>query len=226
VLLQDYLFKPLEERVNFGPARDADPERLAALKACLQAPPQKVPSYPARALQREIQGRVHGKLTFKAPDQAPEIELLHQPAAQVFAAPVQKWAQAYRLPCFEPGRDQPFSASAVFVYKLEGSEFGFKPLTLLDFMSRVRGISEQTIRFDTTGMACPFDVRLLYLMPGSPNVVGVRGEYRPEREPLLQWLRSAELSLPRESLDRVYADHADIGVPCIKLDLKPKEKTP
>lgn len=225
VLEQEYLFKPLEERVNFGPVLDADLERREALKACLQAPPQKVPSYPSLALQREIQGRVYGKLTFRTPDQPPEIELLHQPSAQIFAAPVQKWAQAYRLPCFEPERDQPFSVSAVFVYKFEDSEIGFRPLTLLDLLSRVKDIRERTLELDTSTMACPFDLQLTYLMPQRPNVVGVRGEYRAEREPLLRWLRTAELSLPRASLDSVYADVADIGVPCVNLYLKPKEKT-
>lgn len=226
VLEQEYLFKPLEERVNFGPALDADPERREALKACLKAPPQKVPSYPSLALQRQIQGRVYGKLTFSTPDQPPDIELLHQPDAKIFAAPVQKWAQAYRLPCFEPERDQPFTLSATFIYKLQGSEFGFKPLTLTGFMGRVKGIREQALQLDTTAMACPFDLQLTYLMPQSPNVVGVRGEYRPEREPLLRWLRTAELELPPDMLSSVYADVADIGVPCIKLNLKPKEKTP
>lgn len=226
VLEQEYLFKPFEERVNFGPTRDADPARRAELTACLRPPPQAVPRYPSLAVQREIQGRVHGKFTFRAPDQPPEVELLHQPGAKIFAEPAAQWAQAYRLPCFEPERDPPYSVSAVFVYKFEGSEFGFKPLTLLDFMRRVKGLREQTLQLDTHGMACPFDVQLTYLMPQGPNVVGVRGEYRPEREPLLQWLRTAELELPRATLDSVYADVAEMAVPCIKLDLKPKEKTP
>lgn len=226
VLVQDYQFKPFEEKVNFGPPREGDADRRAALLACLRQPPTAVPSYPQSLQDAGLQGRVYGEFTFTAPDQPPRVELLHMPGARPFAAPIRKWSQGYRMPCFEADRDQPFTLRATFIYKFQDSEYGFKPLTLLDFMSRVKGIREQTLQLDTTTMGCPFDVRLQYLMPDRRNAVGVRGDYRTEREPLLRWLRTAELAVSTEDLHRVFADQADIAVPCIRIDLKPKEKTP
>jgi hypothetical protein len=223
VLVQEYLFRPFEERVVFGPPADEAEARRAELARCVvhERGPSSAPRYPGNAQRRGQQGRVFAQMRFNAPDQPPEVTLLHRPEARVFADAVLPWTRGWRMPCFEPGRDESVRFTAEFVFKFQGEHFGFRPMTLLDFMSNVKGVRAQALQMDTHAMGCPFDVQLQYLQPLRPNIVGTRGEYRAEREPLLQWLRQAELQAPPATLDSVYADSADITVPCIRLQIDP-----
>jgi hypothetical protein len=223
VLVQEYLFQPFEERVVFGPPTDEAADRRAELARCVTHTrgPASTPTYPRNAINRGLQGRVFAQMRFHAPDQPPEVELFHRPDARMLAGAVTDWVRGSRMPCLEPGRDEPVRTKAEFIFTMEGEHYGFKPMTLLDFMSNVKGIRQQVLQIDTHGMGCPFDVRLSYLQPLRPNIVGARGEYRAEREPLLLWLRQAELQARPETLDSVYADWADINVPCLRIDLDP-----
>jgi hypothetical protein len=68
--------------------------------------------------------------------------------------------------------------------------------------------------------------RASYLQPDRRNPVGVLDTYDAAQEPLLQWLRGIELSLPPPTLDAVYRDDALISVPCVKITLNPLKETP
>jgi len=103
--------------------------------------------------------------------------------------------------------------------------YGFKDITFLQYLRHVKDLREQTLVADTTTMGCPFDVSLIYRKPHLHNIVGQLGGGHPARRPLLDWLAQAELQLPRQSLTSVFGDEVRFTVPCIKINLKPKEKS-
>lgn len=219
----EYVFKPDDRKVNFGPMQLPDADRRAELMRCvnwtevdLKAP------YPRAAQQAEIQGRVLAELRFETPDTPPVITLHHRPSATVLARDLPARFRNLRMACFQPGVDKPITAIVPYTFVFRGESYGFAPMTLLQLLGSVRGIRQQTVKFDTRTMGCPFDVRLHYRRPGLANTVGSVGDYMPEREPLLAWLRQAELDLPRQSLDMVYGDTAQLTVPCVDIDLRPQ----
>ena len=229
-LLFEYVFRKDDRKVYPSPPLDADPAARAAQLACMvHQSGNKAPPYPPAALRAELQGRVLTRLRFEAADQPPVAEIYtyasgesnsrQQREMAMLSDPVQKWVAGYRMPCHQ-GR--PITTSMVFVYRMEGDAFGFKPeMSLLTLLSTVRGIRQQRLDFDTHTMACPFDVDLLYRRPHLPNGVNEVGSTDPTRRPLLDWLRQIELDLPPQSLASVYADSTRFTVPCIKLNLQP-----
>ena len=229
-LLFDYVFRKDDRQVYPSPPLDADSAARAAQLACMvHQSGDKAPPYPPAALRAQLQGRVLTRLRFEAADQPPVAEIYtyasgesnsrQQREMAMLSDPVQKWVAGYRMPCHQ-GR--PITTSIVFVYRMEGDAFGFKPeMSLLPLLSLVRGIRQQRLVFDTHTMACPFDVDLLYRRPHLPNGVNEVGSTDPTRRPLLDWLQQIELDLPPQSLASVYADSTRFTVPCIKLNLKP-----
>ena len=224
-LRREYVFKPLSELVEAGPVQDAGEERRRQLLACIRKPGSALPDYPWRAQESGQQGRVIALLSFTAADQAPGVQLLHRPSADEFADAVKPWLTGYRLPCFNPAQDTPLLTALEFVFRLDGDAFGFKPLTLQQFLGKTTNLGLRPLTLDTTGMGCPFNLRLHYRQPMLRNVIYTVGPYMAAREPLLEWLRGAALDLKSGALDSIFGDTADIAVPCIKLDIQPKEKS-
>lgn len=165
-----------------------------------------------------VQGRVLVRMRFTAPDQAPQAEVIARPQARLASA-MTRWVQGYRMPCFG---GEPVEAVYTFQFTFEGEGYGFtRAMTLQEVLPAVRGIHTQTLNFDTTEMACPFEVKLKYRRPGLPNAVG---EVAPEgtpaatpfspnpaRRPLLDWLAKMELDIPPTALDSVYGDTVTLG---------------
>ncbi len=224
-LRREYVFKPLSELCEAGPVQDAGEERRSQLLACLQMPGTPNPEYPYRALKSEKQGRVIALLSFTAADQAPRVQLLHRPSAKQLADAVEPWLAGYRLPCFNAAQDTALVATVEFVFRFEGGVYGFKPLTLQQFLGSTTNLGLRPLAVDTTGMGCPFNLRLTYRQPMLRNVLYTVGPYMAAREPLLEWLRGAALDLNSIALDSIFGDTADIAVPCIKLDIQPKERS-
>ncbi len=219
----EFIFKPDDRKVYGSEPEDADDPRRAALLKCLQhISGNTTPPYPREAQRLELDGRVLARLTFVAADQPPQVQVFGPPSTRVLSRAIENFSKDYRLPCFEgPG---PLNTSFLYLFKLEGNgPVGLKPLDLLAFMGSVRGIQRQALQFDTTAMACPFDVKLEYLQPYLPNKVGEIGSREIARQPLLNWLAQQHLELPRRSLDAAFADSTTITVPCAKIDLKPQE---
>lgn len=228
----EFLFRPDDREVFGSGPTDADAAARRAQLACMvHESGQKAPGYPDRALRAGIQGRVVARLRFEAPDQPPVAEVYTRAdaesgyksrrAAEMLSDPIQSWVTGYRLPCLQ-GR--PITTTMVFVYRFEGDAYGFKPgLTLMDLLPTVRNIKLHRLDFDFNPMACPFDVAMTYYQPHRPNQVAEVGSHDPARRPFLDWLRQSVLDLPGPTLDSVFADTARFTVPCMKINLQPKD---
>ena len=220
-LLIEYVFKPDDKRPAWSaPVDGQDQERQAQLK-CLQHRSGKLaPSYPKDALELSMQGRVLATMRFVAPDQAPEVTVYARPDAELFAGAIRRWTAGYRLPCHQGG---PLSGTLTFVFRINGSTFGLKPLGLAQLLPLVVGVQSQRLAFDFTVMGCPFDIRLAYRQPYLANVVEQLDNAHPARRPFLKWLEGIQLDLPSRMLDISFGDTTTITVPCTKLDLNTKE---
>jgi hypothetical protein len=223
-LSYEFVFQPDRRKVFWSPPDDAEREAHKAYVACLRHEDGDArPDYPEEAMRSDLQGRLYARLNFTAPDRAPEVDVLHRDEAVPLARAVRRWVKGLRMPCH--------TGSAVlvqytFTFVMGGdSAYGFKPLTLLDLLSLTRGIRSRALSLDTSTMGCPFELRMRYLQPKRPNEVGEVGERDPRRRPVIELLQAADLELRAPVLNSVYADTVRVSVPCIKLNLNPKEKT-
>ena len=191
---------------------------------CVKHPSgQKSPDYPRRALEGDVQGRVWSRLVFEAPDRPPKVTVQSRSQARLLAREVADWVPDLRMPCHAGA---PVAADWTWVFRLEGlGAFGFGDVSLRALLANIKGIERQTVAFDFTTMGCPFEVRLRYLQPYLPNQVGEFGSRNAARRPFLDWLAATELKLTDTTLDAVFADNFTLQVPCLKIDLKPKEKS-
>ena len=227
----DYVFRPTDDQ-PVAPAVPVDPRHAARQRqmACLtRVDGASYPDYPRQALEQGAQGRVLMELRFDAPDKPPAVRLLprvggdaaeqRSHATRVFLDPLRSWAEGYRLPCLD---GDPLTIAQVYTYRIEGSDFGFKPgLGLRELLPLVRGVRQQRLQFDTQAMGCPFNLSLLYRQPNLPNQIQETGAPVAARAPLLDWLRGIQLDLPHRALDAVYGDTLVFTVPCLKIDLNP-----
>ncbi len=224
-LEQAYSFAPDRRRAVTDETVDPLDEQRQRLLRCVKHESAGEPGYPDTAREKEIQGRVLARLRFDAPDQPPQAEVYARRSAVLLRREIESWVRGYRMPCHQGGS---VSGLWLFEFRLGSDAYGFKPLTLLELMGAVRDIRQQTLSFDTTQMNCPFDLRLRYGRLALPNAVtevltGGQRAADPARRALMRWLEGVELALPAESLDRVFGDTALVTVPCVKIDLKPKE---
>lgn len=220
-LVKEYVFKKDDRQVGSPPAIDAaDALRREAARCLTHVSGNKAPEYPLLSLKSNEFGRVHAVMRFRSAADPPEVKTYARRAVGRLDEHIQRWAQGYRLPCLS-GEAVALSATFVFVIADTG-RFGLKPVTLQQVLPSVKGIAQRTLALDTTTMSCPFDVRFTYLRPMLRNLAGALGDWRPGREPLLDFLRDIELDLPDRSLDAAYADETTITVPCLKIDLKPQ----
>jgi hypothetical protein len=216
----EFVFDPNSPRVFWAdPVDTADSERQALLKCVVGIKDNKPPSYPLEAKRFALQGRVWATARYLAPDQPPEVKLHFRPNAQQLANEVEDWLRQRRMPCLQT---EPIEAEMIFIFRLGGDVYGFKPLSLLQYMGKVKDLARQRVQFDTQTMGCPFDLKLQYRQPDAPNKLGQAATSNPARRPLLDWLAASQLDLHGAGLDSVYADTADIHVPCVKIDLQPK----
>lgn len=223
-LQYDFVFVPGSGEVFWGAPVDlADEARRQLVKCVASQPGHEKMSYPNNALNSNIQGRVWASIRFDAPDRPPQVVLHSRPKASVLAREVELWLAQRRMPCLPAG--EVIAASQTFDFVIEGGAYGFKPMTLTQYLGNVKDIGKRRLTLDTRTMGCPFQLKVVYRQPDAPNVVGEVGEPNPARKPLLDLLAASSLDMRNEALDAVYADTADITVPCIKIDLKPPEKT-
>ncbi|WP_425256599.1 hypothetical protein ACPOLB_13930 [Rubrivivax sp. RP6-9] len=223
-LERDYVFEPDRQQAYAGPGQDvADVQRRELLGCMRHVSGSLQLKYPYWARRAQVQGRVLVQLRFDDGASPPAVlQVSSRPGARRLAAEIEQWMAGVRLPCHAGG---PIHSTLVYAFHFEGEAYGFKPMTLLQFMGNVKGARQQRVQFDTTHMGCPFDIRLLYAQPFQRNRVGSVGGYDPARHALLEWLRNAELDVPSNMLDAVFGDTADITVPCLKIDHTPKEKS-
>lgn len=222
-LQQEYIFTPDKRRVRWtAPVDLADATRSRQL-ACLQRTDKaKGPDYPAAERRAGITGNLLARLRFTAPDQPPQVTVHHAMRdQQALAREVEDFSRNFRLPCLEGA---PLEMLQSYVFRLQGdAPTGFRNIDFLQFLRAVKDIERQNFSIDTTTMGCPFDVSVNYHQPYERNVVGQVGEVEATRQPLLEWLATLELKLEPRALAAVLGDTAKFTVPCIKIDLKPKE---
>ena len=217
-----YAFRPALRQVAYSDAVDADDARRQAMMGCVRhVHGSMMPAYPSVARRDEVFGRVIARMRFTSAEAPPEVEVFAQRRARPLARAIESWASGYRMPCHA---GQPVVGVWTFVFRFVGDgPFGFRPLTLVQLMPAVRGISRQRLSFDTHEMACPFDLRLVYRRPFLRNEVHQFGSAHPARRELIEWLRQAELDLDGQALDAIFGDETVVTVPCVRVDLKPKE---
>jgi hypothetical protein len=219
-LRQQFVFHPNAQAVFWGPAADPRDEARAALLKCMRhLSGGKAPSYPGELLREGRQGRVLARLHFGNDDQSPTAEVFTTASARRFGEAIQEWVRGYRLPCYA---GEAIHTNIVFLFKMDGDAFGFRPLDLPAFAARVKQLKTEGLQLDTRGMGCPFDVKLNYRQPFLPNTVGVLGTADARRQPLVNWLSRAELDLTPRQTDAVFADTADIHVPCAEFAIPPE----
>lgn len=222
-LLFDFEFRPDQRQVLWSAPTDAADAARRAMLGCVVRPFDTLASaYPEEARRWDVQGRVVARMRFVAPDQAPEVETYARPSAHELARVARRWVDRWRMPCLTGG---PVDTQMLIIFQLNDARFGFPPMDLLSLMRAADGIERQSLSLDTRNMGCPFELKLQYLQPLLPNVVGEVGARDAAREPLLRWLRSVRLKLDAKTEDAVFADTADLAVPCVNIQLTPKEKT-
>jgi hypothetical protein len=221
-LVFDFVFKPDDRSVVWSDAVDtADAAREQMVKCLIHVSGKKSFDYPLAAELERVQGRVVARLRFEGPDRTPLIDVHARPNARLLTGAVEDWVKGYRMPC-QTG--PALVGYWTFLFKFQGEKaYGFQQLNLLQFMAGVRGVNQRRLAFDTNTMGCPFELRLHYRQPYQANGVAELGTNNAARRPLLEWLMQSELELPSRMLDAVFGDTAHLTVPCVKIDLKPKE---
>jgi hypothetical protein len=222
-LQQAYVFQADQRQVHWSRTVDPNAEERDQAWGCLiHRSGFRTLAFPERALRTEAQGRVLLRLTFASADAAPEVEAFSRPLMSELASEASRLALDFRLPCMSPG--PPLTAVFTYVFVLNGDRYGFRDVSLLEFMAGTRGVRRQTLQFNTHEMGCPFELQMQYRQPHLRNRVGEPGEPVPARRPLLEWLAQAELDLQPHLLDAAYGDVFKLTVPCLRLNIKPKEK--
>lgn len=226
-LRQTYVFVPDKRRISWSAPDDlADAARGEMLRCMAANDGSKAPVYPAWARYQGVQGNLLLQLRFTAPDKPPTVTLYAASrATKDLGKEVEKWARKLRLPCLG---DQAVDTVVTYKFRFEGEPPpGFRPLEFRQFLGMVKPGERLQARFDTRDMGCPFEVALIYRQPYLPNVVGEPGEpgeSRPERRAFLAWLSTLELDLNPRQVDATLGDTARISIPCINIDIQPKEK--
>ena len=220
----EFAFVPSSKQVFSSAPEDASAaERVDRLMKCVKhRRDETAPEYPRAALRQELQGRLLARVRFDSADQKPSYLMHARPATRTLQPEVESFIEGLRMPCFDG--QAPVEVTYSFIFRIEGlGAYGLKPLDLMTLMRRVQGIQQQRLRFDTTTMGCPFDVKFQYRQPYLNNWAASDGQHRATREPLLRWLAEAHLDLPSRGLDSVFADTTVVSVPCLNIDIVPKE---
>lgn len=221
-LRQDYRFRPDSHEVGVTDS-DPDQQRQERMAACLMhTSGASRPEYPRQALSRGVQGRVLARLRFDASDRPPQVRMYARDNAELLVDALRRFAGGYRVPCYEG--TAPLQLTLVYHFVVSGDGgYGFRSVTLPQFIGSMRGIRQQRVEFDLDKMGCPFDVTLTYWQPQFRNDVTAVGKPDARRTQLLEWLRDADLDLSRSHLDAIFGDRVSFTVPCGRIDLKPKE---
>lgn len=216
----EYVFYPERHKVAASDPVDTDRAAQDRMFKCLkhESGSLQIP-YPEKARREDLQGHVLLELQFDSADGPPRFKVYATEWNKPLARALEQFASGIRLPCYE-GR--PVDLPIDYFFQLEGtSAYGFKEITFNQFLSSVKGIREQKLDFDFTTMGCPFNLRLTYLRPYRRNKVVHLDNYDPAREPFVEWLRNAELSLTVPALNSVFGDNLTLPVPCARLNLNP-----
>lgn len=217
VLRQSYVFTPNDGRkVAVSAARDdADVSRQRQVACLKHVKGQVRPDYPLVSLRYAEQGNVFIKLSFIAPDQPPQTEVLAATRHYALRAAVESYVAGLRLPCIEQG---PVNLHQLYKFRIDGgARTLIKDMALRQLLEAAEDMPAGVF-FDTTTMGCPFDARLTYWRPHRPNRLHELEESQPAREPLLDWLSNLKLKLSPAMNTAVLGQTITVRVPCGSID--------
>ncbi|MDZ7812305.1 MAG: hypothetical protein U5L74_03965 [Ideonella sp.] len=213
VLVRDYEFKKDSRKVF---ALDEDAERIKARRetlSCLRhATGPTRPELPSEARRKEVQGTVLVSYRFNSATEAPSFTVTAPRDLAPLRRAIEEWFGGMRLPCYD---GIPVHGTVLYRFTFEGDAYGFKPgIAFKDFLALSSKSRLATLPRSSVDMACPFDVRLTYLMPHLPNRVHQVGNTDPRRKPLLDWFSALQLDLPKETSSSIFGDSTTFEVPC------------
>lgn len=216
-LKQNYVFRPTDGR-KVMPPQTEDPADIArrAKMACLtHLKPGSRPDYPFKALREARDGKLLARLTFSDRSTAPAVKYLAEMGGRDFRSALDLHIEGLRLPCLDQGE---VSIDIMYNFYINGN--GKTVLQDMSLRELVGGsLDPAPIQADLTQMACPFDVRMQYMQPHAPNRVYEVETTNASRRPVLDWLTTLRLRLPKKTNDAVFGDSFTVSVPCGNIDL-------
>ena len=164
-------------------------------------------------------GTVVVRLKFSAPDTAPEVTIVFDGGRRRLREAVRNSVIRYRMPCLLPG-ETPFSARQTFSFRIDGADTTelVPKMSLVQLLSLVKNLKQQTVRFDLTTMGCPFEIRLAPFQPYATNDVSEVGSSDPGRREFIEWLRNVTIDLPPHVMKSAIGEPTTVSVPCALLD--------
>lgn len=219
----EFAFVPDRRQVLWShPADLADPDRRQRLKCVRHLSGEKAPVYPDEARRAAVAGRVLARLRFESADHPPRAEVFGRHASRLLQRQIRNWVEGYRMPCHDGAAVE---GVWTFEFMFDGDKaYGLRSVTLQQLLRLDPRIDTTRLMLDTTTMGCPFEMRMRYRQPFMRNTIGEFGNTNAARQPLADWLSGLELALPARQLDAAFGDTTTVAVPCMKIDLKPKEQ--
>ncbi|WP_431288445.1 hypothetical protein [Roseateles chitinivorans] len=221
--VQTFLFHPQEAvPIRWShPIEEDDPARLRAMRECLRTPAEKLQVGPSK-FDRKTVSNVLTRMTFTAPDQPPQVEVLYSSTGGNTQDAFVDRIREYRLPCLAPDA-RPVSFLQQMVYRRnDAGRSVFKDqVTLGEFLSNIKDIRQQQVEFDFNTMHCPFTVAWKLGKPAVANHVGEVGEHDRNRAEFLSWLTGLQMDLTPERFERLLGRVVKVDVACGTLRLQP-----
>jgi hypothetical protein len=167
---------------------------------------------------------VIARLTFSAPDAPPSVETVYSGGDSRYVERIIAEALLLRTPCATaaaPVHSTELQRVGVFMRngRREPEPRLRKDLLLGELVRLVSDLKSQHVKFDTREMSCPFSVRFSPFRPYMENAVEEVGPSEPGRAPLLDWLRTLTLAIPKDMMVTAIGRESLIAIPCAVLDL-------
>lgn len=166
------------------------------------------------------------RLTFSAPDAPPLVETIYAGGDARFADRLVAEARLLRSPCATaaaPLTSREFQHVGVHYGGFEryrAAEPRLKrELQLTELVRLIKDLKSQRVKFDLREMGCPFKLRFAPFQPFLPNEVEEQVQGEPSRAPLLEWLRTVTVDIPKDMMPTAIGRESMIAVPCAVLDL-------
>jgi hypothetical protein len=201
----------------------ADKVPDGATEYCLSRPGSSITFTPGRRDSGIAQVLVDVLFTGDG-QQPPELKVFYSNASEAVERKVLAYMAEYRMPCRKAG-DPPVTFESVFRGVIDDSAdvfFGQRQLPLGHFLSMVRGISKERVRFDFSTMSCPFSVLLGYRQPIRTNNATSVGPQDLNRTEFMAWLGGLHFDVKPNVSRSLFGQDLVIDVPCGVLDLKPE----
>lgn len=219
--VQEFQFLAPAVRWNYAPLGSADLSDLADA-ACLAGITNATPpNFPRKAEVDGVPGTALVRLEFLSASEAPVVKVLFDGGSRHFAAAATAAVEKYRLPCLKP-EWLPVVATQDFVFSFGVADGENRPgpvFPLAKFVSAIRGVEAQKVRFDFNTMGCPFELRFKPYRPYASNKVGQVGGDDANRRDLIEWLSSVTLDIPDKLMRTAIGRVITVAVPCTVLDL-------